>query len=343
MLVDLCILLQFRHARDFGGAANGQRQPPRRRQVTSRWTERRNCAALAASAARGVGQRLDYYRRIYAKTASVFEAAAEDGAVAAHAAEDDIAALATYGREVGSAFQIVDDILDFVGDPAHIGKPVGGDLRQGLMTLPTLCYMEERPHDADVRALLNGRMGDAAITARVVDPMPFGPRWPKRGSLWPEACRRSTHCRRANRSSRCGAWPNTWSVAICEGVFQLGGAHRLTPGLRPPLRASRRELGIFGFDCIVTPNHGHANLPAKNCKVEFLRMPWSGALIRKEWIDVHSYMALSSHFTNSPYLAAQRSGAFPREWSGRRKTAHWRSEAEAPLPVANRPPWRRAG
>ena len=90
--------------------------------------------------------------------------------MAAHAAEDDIAALATYGHEVGSAFQIVDDISDFVGDdPAHIGKPVGGDLRQGLVTLPTLCYMEERPHDADVRALLNGRMGDAAITARVVE------------------------------------------------------------------------------------------------------------------------------------------------------------------------------
>ncbi|MBI5292910.1 MAG: polyprenyl synthetase family protein [Chloroflexi bacterium] len=118
---------------------------------------------------KGIASRDDYYRRIYAKTASVFEAAAEAGAVAAHAAEDDIAALATYGREVGSAFQIVDDILDFVGDPAHIGKPVGGDLRQGLVTLPTLCYMEERPHDADVRALLNGRMGDAVITARVVE------------------------------------------------------------------------------------------------------------------------------------------------------------------------------
>jgi len=175
---------------------------------------------------KGIASRDDYYRRIYAKTASVFESAAEAGAVAAHAAEDDIAALATYGREVGSAFQIVDDILDFVGDPAHIGKPVGGDLRQGLVTLPTLCYMEERPHDADVRALLNGRMGDAVITARVV-----------------EAVRASNAIRASlaearqfvarglsaldslppgNRSSRCGAWPNTWSAATCKGAFHFG-------------------------------------------------------------------------------------------------------------------------
>jgi geranylgeranyl pyrophosphate synthase len=118
---------------------------------------------------RGVASRDDYYRRIYAKTASVFEAAAEAGAVVGKATENEIAALAVYGREVGSAFQIVDDILDFVGDSAHIGKPVGGDLRQGLVTLPALYFMEEHPNHPDLRALLNGRMGDTAITARVVE------------------------------------------------------------------------------------------------------------------------------------------------------------------------------
>jgi geranylgeranyl pyrophosphate synthase len=118
---------------------------------------------------RGVASRDDYYRRIYAKTASVFEAATEAGAVVGGATENEIAALATYGREVGSAFQIVDDILDFVGDSAHIGKPVGGDLRQGLVTLPALYFLEEHPNHPDLKALLNGRMGDAAITARVVE------------------------------------------------------------------------------------------------------------------------------------------------------------------------------
>lgn len=118
---------------------------------------------------RGIASRDDYYRRIYAKTASVFEAATEAGAVVGRAAEDEITALAVYGREVGSAFQIVDDILDFVGDAAHIGKPVGGDLRQGLVTLPTLYFMEEHPNHPDLKALLNGHMGDAPITARVVE------------------------------------------------------------------------------------------------------------------------------------------------------------------------------
>ena len=118
---------------------------------------------------RGIASRDDYYRRIYAKTASVFEAATEAGAVVGRATENEIAALAVYGREVGSAFQIVDDILDFVGDSAHIGKPVGGDLRQGLVTLPALYFLEEHPNHPDLKALLNGRMGDTAITARVVE------------------------------------------------------------------------------------------------------------------------------------------------------------------------------
>jgi geranylgeranyl pyrophosphate synthase len=118
---------------------------------------------------RGVASRDDYYRRIYAKTASVFEAATEAGAVVGRATENEIAALAVYGREVGSAFQIVDDILDFVGDSAHIGKPVGGDLRQGLVTLPALYFLEEHPNHPDLKALLNGRMGDTAITTRVVE------------------------------------------------------------------------------------------------------------------------------------------------------------------------------
>lgn len=118
---------------------------------------------------RGVAARSDYYRRIYAKTASVFEAAAEAAGVVGGADESEIRALATFGREIGCAFQIVDDILDFTSDEQHLGKPVGGDLRQGLVTLPTLYYMEMHPGNADVAALLNGKMGDAVLSARVVD------------------------------------------------------------------------------------------------------------------------------------------------------------------------------
>jgi heptaprenyl diphosphate synthase len=66
------------------------------------------------------------------------------------------------------AFQIMDDILDFTGDEARLGKPVGSDLRQGLFTLPVLYYMEQHPDDRDIAALLNGRSGDAERVSRVV-------------------------------------------------------------------------------------------------------------------------------------------------------------------------------
>jgi geranylgeranyl pyrophosphate synthase len=118
---------------------------------------------------RGVASRTDYARRIYDKTASVFESAAEAAGVVGGADESEIAALATYGREVGCAFQIVDDILDFTSEEQHLGKPVGGDLRQGLVTLPTICFLEMHPNHPEVSALLNGHMGDPVLSAKAVD------------------------------------------------------------------------------------------------------------------------------------------------------------------------------
>jgi geranylgeranyl pyrophosphate synthase len=118
---------------------------------------------------RGHAARDDYYRRIYAKTASLFAVAAEAGALLSRADERAVEAMRVYGHEVGMAFQIMDDILDFVADEARLGKPVGSDLRMGLFTLPTLCYMDDHPHDRDIAALLNGRSGDPEIVGRVVD------------------------------------------------------------------------------------------------------------------------------------------------------------------------------
>jgi geranylgeranyl pyrophosphate synthase len=118
---------------------------------------------------RGQVSREAYYRRIYAKTASLFSVAAEAAALLSHVEESVVEAMCVYGREMGMAFQIVDDILDFTSEEARLGKPVGSDLRQGLFTLPVLCYMEQQPHDRDVAALLNGRSGDAETVARVVD------------------------------------------------------------------------------------------------------------------------------------------------------------------------------
>lgn len=86
--------------------------------------------------------RAEYYRHIESKTASLFAAATEGGAIISRASEEEIAAMRAYGMNLGMAFQIADDILDFTADQSNLGKPVGSDLRQGTYTLPVFYYLE---------------------------------------------------------------------------------------------------------------------------------------------------------------------------------------------------------
>ena len=94
-----------------------------------------------------------YQERIYRKTASLFCTAAETGAVLGGAPEPQVKALRDYGYHIGMAFQMVDDLLDVLGDPAELGKPVGSDLRQGVLTLPSILLLERCPEDNPIRAL----------------------------------------------------------------------------------------------------------------------------------------------------------------------------------------------
>ncbi len=113
-------------------------------------------------------RRDDYYARIYAKTASLIALATEASGVLCAAPEEQVAALREYGHNLGMAFQVVDDVLDFVGDELRLGKPVGSDLRQGLVTLPTLCYLEQHPGDELILHILrNGRGGDDDVRRAV--------------------------------------------------------------------------------------------------------------------------------------------------------------------------------
>lgn len=103
--------------------------------------------------------RRDYFDRIYAKTGSLFELSAEAPARMADADKDTVRDLKEYGRLLGIAFQIVDDILDFTGNSDQVGKPVRGDLRHGLITLPTIYHLEANPSDSDrVHALMEGSL-----------------------------------------------------------------------------------------------------------------------------------------------------------------------------------------
>jgi len=83
-----------------------------------------------------------YMEVVRFKTAKLFEAAAQVGAVLAGATPEQEDAAAAYGRHIGAAFQLIDDVLDYGGDAAALGKNVGDDLREGKPTLPLIRVME---------------------------------------------------------------------------------------------------------------------------------------------------------------------------------------------------------
>jgi geranylgeranyl pyrophosphate synthase len=119
--------------------------------------------------ARGVIERDNYYTRIYAKTASLFEMSALAASMVATEDEEMRASMKSYGYEVGMAFQIVDDILDFTGEQSAVGKPLASDLLNGLVTLPAIYYAESNPDNPDVLSLPQGGWKDTERVQRLVD------------------------------------------------------------------------------------------------------------------------------------------------------------------------------
>jgi octaprenyl-diphosphate synthase len=124
----------------------------------------------------------DYLAVIQAKTAELFAAASRIGAVLAERPPDEEEALDCFGRNLGTAFQLVDDMLDFSARQTELGKSVGDDFRDGKVTLPilvafaradkeerafwrrTLEDMDQRPGDLDRAILLVERSGALAET-----------------------------------------------------------------------------------------------------------------------------------------------------------------------------------
>jgi octaprenyl-diphosphate synthase len=83
-----------------------------------------------------------YLQVIRSKTAKLFEASALVGAVLSGADKNQEEACAAYGQALGTAFQVIDDVLDYAGDAALMGKSVGDDLREGKTTLPLIAAMQ---------------------------------------------------------------------------------------------------------------------------------------------------------------------------------------------------------
>ena len=107
-----------------------------------------------------------YLERIAGKTAALFELSCVSGGILAGADNVQENALRDYAHYLGLAFQIVDDILDFVGTEEELGKPVGSDLRQGTVTLPALLLMERFPDHNPVRRFLDaGHDPDCVVQA----------------------------------------------------------------------------------------------------------------------------------------------------------------------------------
>ncbi|HEY1955515.1 MAG TPA: polyprenyl synthetase family protein [Polyangiaceae bacterium] len=108
-----------------------------------------------------------YFAIVEGKTASLFSWAARAGARAGGADERSVDALGAFGRSLGVAFQLVDDALDYRGDPARTGKRLLGDLREGKLTLPLLVALRGRP---DLEAALGrAREGDDAAAGELLD------------------------------------------------------------------------------------------------------------------------------------------------------------------------------
>ena len=118
---------------------------------------------------RGVIGRETYGKRIHAKTASLFEMTARAAAMISPAPGAAAEAMRQFGYETGMAFQIVDDVLDFSGQPAALGKPIGSDLLSGLVTLPAIYYAEAFPEDPDVKSLADGGWANQERMARLVE------------------------------------------------------------------------------------------------------------------------------------------------------------------------------
>ncbi len=96
----------------------------------------------------------EYYERIAQKTGYLIAECCRLGGIAAGASEAEIRALYDYGMGVGLSFQIADDLLDFHGSAAQVGKPVCGDLKTGILTMPVIHALKHSPHSSELRDMI---------------------------------------------------------------------------------------------------------------------------------------------------------------------------------------------
>jgi octaprenyl-diphosphate synthase len=109
-----------------------------------------------------------YLQVIRSKTAKLFEASARVGAILAQATPEIEEACAEYGQALGTAFQVIDDVLDYAGDAAVMGKSVGDDLREGKATLPLIAAMQRGSAAEAATIKLAIETGDLSMLEKIV-------------------------------------------------------------------------------------------------------------------------------------------------------------------------------
>jgi octaprenyl-diphosphate synthase len=105
----------------------------------------------------------EYLQVVNNKTACLLSACTQCGAMIAGAPPEAVERMRRFGLHLGMAFQIVDDVLDFVADPGELGKAVGNDVAHGKVTLPLIHFLAHSPHSEAVIALITGRNGKNAV------------------------------------------------------------------------------------------------------------------------------------------------------------------------------------
>ncbi len=146
---------------------------------------------------------------IRSKTAKLFEASARVGAILAQASPEHEDACARYGQALGTAFQMIDDVLDYTGDADLLGKNLGDDLREGKTTLPLIAAMQ-RSSGADTeiirRAIENGDASQLAAVVAIVQ---------RTGAT--AVAMEAAQAQAALAVAAAGQLPgNTYSNALCE-------------------------------------------------------------------------------------------------------------------------------
>lgn len=104
-----------------------------------------------------------YLQRIYDKTASLFSTSAESGAVLGESDEDSVLNLREYGYNLGMAYQVLDDLLDYESDEEMLGKPTANDLSNGVLTLPAILAVESGDARNEVTAFMNAPEPDRPL------------------------------------------------------------------------------------------------------------------------------------------------------------------------------------